>query len=81
MSTYETTKNQLEAMMDGGHTVGDLVGMLAHICEEKAAFVTSGENGQEPDEAYANAFRVAASRLTKCCASLAGSVWIKRHRI
>lgn len=81
MSTYETTKLELERMMDGGHTVADLVGMIAHICEEKAEFVTSGENGMAPDREYASAYMIAARRLTNCCASLSRNVRIKTYRI
>lgn len=80
MSTYEGTKLELEALLDGGHTVADLLGMLAHICEEKRDWLLSGENGHAPDKPYAAAYHLAANKLTKCCASLEVPA-IKRHRV
>lgn len=81
MSTYDATKLELEKMMDGGHSVADLVGMLAHICEDKADWLVSGENGQAPDKPYAQAYTVAAKALTGCCARLARSRSIRAHRV
>lgn len=81
MSTYEHTKNELEAMMDGGHTVADLLGMIAHVCEDKAEFVTSGENGQTPDKPYGKAYMTAAMVLTRACAQLGRKQTIKLHQI
>ena len=39
MSTRETTKMELEAMLDGGHSIADVLSMLAEVCDEKAEHV------------------------------------------
>lgn len=81
MSTYDSTKLELEKMMNGGHTVADLLGMIAHICEDKREWLLSGENGHAPDKPYAAAYLRAARVLTGACKLLARSERIRIHQV
>ncbi|MBK1871584.1 hypothetical protein [Taklimakanibacter albus] len=59
MSTRETYKRDLEALLDGGHTVSDILSMLAEVCDDKADHIE--DNWQ--DDTTAKVWRKLSVRL------------------
>lgn len=85
MSTRERYVSELEALLDGGHTIDEVVGMLAEVCELKAEHVAFTSSQFSPhakeDKALAAAWRRGALILTSCCATLARNPRIRAHKL
>ncbi|MER8924296.1 hypothetical protein [Mesorhizobium sp. M0859] len=70
MSTRETNKAILESILDGGHTIQDVLLMLADVCHEKADWVRSPESVGLPDERYAKRWERCAAKIERAAVKI-----------